>query len=143
MVVFGLGTGIVFGVGISLGTLGVREEDAGVASGLVNTMQQVGGSIGIAFLSTICLVRRPQLRQREPRRRTGLRGWTGGLQCRSGARLLDGLLDRGRCLRGRRSRHRRLPTAGCHHTGPTPYLPDRVSRAAQAAREMVTLGPRC
>jgi EmrB/QacA subfamily drug resistance transporter len=53
MVVFGLGTGIVFGVGISLGTLGVREEDAGVASGLVNTMQQVGGSIGIAFLSTI------------------------------------------------------------------------------------------
>jgi hypothetical protein len=53
MVVFGLGTGIVFGVGIALATLGVREEDAGVASGLVNTMQQVGGSIGIAFLSTI------------------------------------------------------------------------------------------
>jgi hypothetical protein len=53
MVVFGLGTGLVFGIGISLGTLGVREEDAGVASGLVNTMQQVGGSIGIAFLSTI------------------------------------------------------------------------------------------
>ena len=53
MIVFGLGTGIVFGVGISLATLGVREEDAGVASGLVNTMQQVGGSIGIAFLSTV------------------------------------------------------------------------------------------
>lgn len=53
MIIFGIGTGIVFGVGISLGTLGVREEDAGVASGLINTMQQVGGSIGIAFLSTV------------------------------------------------------------------------------------------
>jgi hypothetical protein len=34
-------------------TAGVRSEDAGVASALVNTMQQVGGSIGVALLSTL------------------------------------------------------------------------------------------
>jgi hypothetical protein len=34
-------------------TLGVRSEDAGVASATVNTMQQVGGSVGTALLSTV------------------------------------------------------------------------------------------
>jgi MFS family permease len=34
-------------------TLGVRPEDAGVASAMVNTGQQVGGSIGTAVLSTL------------------------------------------------------------------------------------------
>jgi hypothetical protein len=33
-------------------TLGVAPEDAGVASAMVNTMQQIGGSIGTALLST-------------------------------------------------------------------------------------------
>merc|ERR1711969_72096 len=32
---------------------GVSSEDAGVASATVNTMQQVGGSVGTALLSTI------------------------------------------------------------------------------------------
>jgi hypothetical protein len=31
----------------------VREEDAGVASALVNTTQQVGGSLGTALLNTL------------------------------------------------------------------------------------------
>jgi hypothetical protein len=34
-------------------TFGVQPSDAGVASALVNTMQQVGGSIGTALLSTL------------------------------------------------------------------------------------------
>jgi len=33
--------------------LGVPNHDAGAASALVNTMQQVGGSLGVAFLNTI------------------------------------------------------------------------------------------
>src|SRR6185312_14661542 len=34
-------------------TYGVAPTDAGVASAMVNTMQQVGGSIGTALLSSI------------------------------------------------------------------------------------------
>jgi hypothetical protein len=34
-------------------TLGVREDDAGVASAAVNTSQQIGGAIGTALLSTL------------------------------------------------------------------------------------------
>jgi hypothetical protein len=36
-----------------LGTGGVKPDDAGLASGLFNTAQQVGGSLGLAILSTL------------------------------------------------------------------------------------------
>ncbi|TWH74819.1 MFS transporter [Modestobacter roseus] len=49
----GVGLGLVFATSFSLGTLGVTEDDAGVASAMVNTTQQVGGSIGAALLNTI------------------------------------------------------------------------------------------
>jgi EmrB/QacA subfamily drug resistance transporter len=51
--VTGLGMGMVFASAMSLATLGVSSDDAGVASAAVNTMQQVGGSIGTALLNTI------------------------------------------------------------------------------------------
>ena len=34
---------------------GVQESDAGVASGLFNTTQQIGGAIGLAAASTIAI----------------------------------------------------------------------------------------
>jgi EmrB/QacA subfamily drug resistance transporter len=55
IVIMGLGFGIIFAVTINTATAGVRQEDAGVASALVNTMQQVGGSIGLSALSTVAL----------------------------------------------------------------------------------------
>jgi EmrB/QacA subfamily drug resistance transporter len=55
LLVMGLGFGLIFAPSINTATAGVRREDSGVASALVNTMQQVGGSIGTSVLSTIAL----------------------------------------------------------------------------------------
>ncbi len=49
----GLGAGLAF-VTLSIGALeGVTEPDAGLASGLVNATQQIGGAHGVAILSTV------------------------------------------------------------------------------------------
>ncbi|WP_432194304.1 MFS transporter [Streptomyces sp. bgisy027] len=50
---FGFGLGIVMPPAMSLATAGVAAADAGVASAAVNTMQQIGGSIGTALLNTL------------------------------------------------------------------------------------------
>ena len=55
LLIMGLGFGMIFAPAINTATAGVRRQDSGVASALVNTMQQVGGSIGTAALSTIAL----------------------------------------------------------------------------------------
>ncbi|GAA2116635.1 MFS transporter [Actinomadura alba] len=49
----GLGLGVTFMPAMNLATTGVDPRDAGVASAMVNTSQQVGGSIGTALLNTI------------------------------------------------------------------------------------------
>jgi EmrB/QacA subfamily drug resistance transporter len=53
LIIMGAGLGNVFAPAISGATLGVDPGDAGVASAMVNVMQQVGGSIGTALLSTL------------------------------------------------------------------------------------------
>ncbi|MEA2380039.1 MAG: hypothetical protein QOH72_10 [Solirubrobacteraceae bacterium] len=53
LLVMGVGLGLIFAPAMSTATLGVAPSDAGVASAMVNTSQQVGGSIGTAVLSTI------------------------------------------------------------------------------------------
>lgn len=53
LIVLGLGLGLVMAPAMSLATSGVAAEDAGVASATVNTMQQIGGSIGTALLTTL------------------------------------------------------------------------------------------
>ena len=51
--VSGIGTAFSF-IPVSIGALaGIAEKDAGVASGLLNTTQQLGGAIGVAIASTI------------------------------------------------------------------------------------------
>ncbi len=53
LLLIGLGTGFSF-VPISILALaGVRESDTGLASGLMNTTQQVGGAVGLAVAATI------------------------------------------------------------------------------------------
>ena len=52
-IIIGLGIGTAFMPAMSLGTHGVAPQDAGVASAMVGTSQQVGGSVGTALLNTI------------------------------------------------------------------------------------------
>ncbi|MGF1430948.1 MFS transporter [Kitasatospora sp. LaBMicrA B282] len=53
LILMGLGMGTAFMPAMSLATFRVRPTDAGVASAMVNTSQQVGGAIGTAALSTV------------------------------------------------------------------------------------------
>jgi EmrB/QacA subfamily drug resistance transporter len=53
LLVLGVGMGCIFAPGFSTATLGVEGSEAGVASAMVNTSQQVGGSVGTSLLSTI------------------------------------------------------------------------------------------
>ena len=52
-IVMSLGMGFAFVALSSTALIGVDDRDAGVASALVNTTQQIGGSLGTALLNTI------------------------------------------------------------------------------------------
>jgi hypothetical protein len=53
MILTSLGMGAVFMPLTLVATTGLDNEDQGLASGLFNTSQQIGGALGLAVLSTI------------------------------------------------------------------------------------------
>ncbi|MFD5142446.1 MFS transporter [Streptomyces sp. NPDC058401] len=53
LITVGLGLGLVMAPAMSTATAGIAAPDAGVASAMVTTMQQIGGSIGTALLTTV------------------------------------------------------------------------------------------
>ncbi|MET8629313.1 MFS transporter [Kitasatospora sp. NPDC004669] len=53
LLVLGLGMGLIFGSAQNAATSGVQPHEAGVASAMVNTTQQIGGSIGTAVFSSL------------------------------------------------------------------------------------------
>jgi EmrB/QacA subfamily drug resistance transporter len=57
LVVMALGIGVCFPALMSLAMSGSTHEDAGLASGLVNTSAQVGGALGLAVLATLSSTR--------------------------------------------------------------------------------------
>ena len=126
----GVGLALAF-VPMSIGALtGVHPADAGVASGLLNTTQQVGGAIGVAIATTVAttvhdpLPQRP--RGREPTRRR-----------RAHARLP------GRLLRPRRHRRRRRdPRGGAARAEdcakPRDHRARRPTRTRGAARSVIS-----
>jgi EmrB/QacA subfamily drug resistance transporter len=53
MVLLGVGAGLAFPSLMTIAMSSATPEDAGIASGLVNTTQQVGGALGLAVLATL------------------------------------------------------------------------------------------
>jgi EmrB/QacA subfamily drug resistance transporter len=53
MVLLGLGAGLSFPSLMNLAMSGAHQDDAGLASGLVNTTMQVGGALGLAVIATL------------------------------------------------------------------------------------------
>jgi EmrB/QacA subfamily drug resistance transporter len=53
LLILGVGMGTIFAPAFGTATLGVSGGEAGVASAMVNTSQQVGGSVGTSLLSTL------------------------------------------------------------------------------------------
>jgi EmrB/QacA subfamily drug resistance transporter len=62
MIVLGLGIGVSFPALMTLAMSGATTEDAGLASGLVNTSAQVGGALGLAVLATVSATRTDHLK---------------------------------------------------------------------------------
>jgi EmrB/QacA subfamily drug resistance transporter len=61
MVLLGVGAGLSFPSLMTLAMSGATRDDAGLASGLVNTTLQVGGAIGLAILATLATTRTDHL----------------------------------------------------------------------------------
>ena len=57
MVLLGVGAGLSFPALMTLAMSSATREDSGLASGLVNTTQQVGGALGLAVLATLSSTR--------------------------------------------------------------------------------------
>jgi EmrB/QacA subfamily drug resistance transporter len=61
MLLFGIGIGSSFPSLMTLAMSGATRQDAGLASGLVNTSAQVGGALGLAVLATLSATRTTHL----------------------------------------------------------------------------------
>jgi predicted MFS family arabinose efflux permease len=61
MILFGFGAGLSFPALMTVAMDGATQEDAGLASGLVNTSAEVGGALGLAVLATLSTTRSDSL----------------------------------------------------------------------------------
>jgi EmrB/QacA subfamily drug resistance transporter len=61
MIVLAFGIGVSFPALMTVAMSGATREDAGLASGLVNTSMQVGGALGLAVLATLSATRSHEL----------------------------------------------------------------------------------
>ena len=61
-VLAGIGLGFAF-IPVTIAALmGISDDEAGLASGLINTSQQIGGAVGVALLATVFTSRTAELR---------------------------------------------------------------------------------
>jgi EmrB/QacA subfamily drug resistance transporter len=101
----GVGLGLIFAPATDFAIRGVESNDAGVASGLVNATNQIGGSLGLALLSTLAATATTRyLADKHPTpgviAHAAVHGYTTGFWWAAGffvaGALITGLLIRGR-----------------------------------------------
>ena len=126
MLLLGTGMGLVFVPLTAASLAGVAPADSGAASSMVNVMQQVGGSLGLAILVTVF--------------GTAYRHAGGGRAPRAGARGLGGV-QRGRPVRrGRAAGDRAQHRPGRRRAGQAGHPGGRGQHAAVTARRSSSAG---
>jgi EmrB/QacA subfamily drug resistance transporter len=141
MVILGLGLGMSFVPATIAATTGVAPEDSGLASGLLNATQEVGGSLGLAILSTVSTTRVASALHRGAALPVALtHGFKGafivaGLLCAAGAVLALVLLPRRkRAVENEQIEAMAMSFARCHGA---PYC-GHLARVVALTRRMRT-----
>jgi EmrB/QacA subfamily drug resistance transporter len=109
LVLMSFGLGCVTGLAMGTATSGVEPADAGVAGAAVNAMQQVGGSLGAALLSTLAISATAEALGGGPRTpqliaQASAHGYTAAFWA-SAALLAAGAVVSGALLHGGRREH--------------------------------------
>jgi EmrB/QacA subfamily drug resistance transporter len=114
LILIGVGFGLIVAPSFAIATT-VPAQDSGVASGMVNTSQQIGGSIGTALLSTLAASAATDfLTDRGPApevlRQAAVEGYTTAFWWAAGIFALGALVSRSLLRSGMRS----TPAHGAH-----------------------------
>jgi EmrB/QacA subfamily drug resistance transporter len=134
--IFGLGLGIAFTPAMHLATRNVKASDTGIASGLINASQQIGGATGAALLNTIAATAAASWLRTHPHT-TGqlsaatVHGYAIGARWATAILLLAALIAFTMVNTGR------TPDAGSPHGAPSP--PDR--QASQDNDSLTSMEP--
>jgi len=98
--VLALGMGMTFVTLTSAGVAGVPQEEAGVASALLNAGQQIGGSLGLAILTAVSTARTDAIAQGAPSRSPAfvsavVQGWALGFVVAAAFLAMAGIVAAG------------------------------------------------
>ncbi|WP_433459120.1 MFS transporter [Micromonospora sp. CA-248212] len=131
MLIFGVAGGLTLPAVTTLAMAGATDADAGLASGLANTTQQVGGAVGLATLATLAAARSDALRASGQAEAAALAGGYRVAFAVAAALVLAALLlALARCRAGRAGRD---PTSTDRSTGRPPTVVLEIGRPPSAA----------